>query len=85
MANFLSNIFSSLFGGNDPEAQRKRVLKGIAKNLSKTKHSFFKFSSHEAEPALAKFFYDIYKAISNAQVIFQEEGINLTSCCSLKN
>ncbi|MBO4404600.1 MAG: hypothetical protein J5780_04640, partial [Treponema sp.] len=76
MANFLSNIFSSLFGGNDPEAQRKRVLKGIAKNLSKTKHSFFKFSSHEAEPALAKFFYDIYKAISNAQVIFQETTPN---------
>ena len=56
MGSFFSNIFSSLFGGNDPEAVRKRMLKNIAKNLQKTKYHFYKASSHEADPSLAKFF-----------------------------
>ncbi|MCR5218579.1 DUF5312 family protein [Treponema sp.] len=72
MSSFFSNLFSSLFGGNDPEAQKKRILKNIAKSLQKTKYHFYKSGSHEAEPALAKFFYEIYKALSNAQKAFQE-------------
>ena len=76
MGSFFSNIFSSLFGGNDPEAVRKRMLKNIAKNLQKTKYHFYKASSHEADPSLAKFFYDIYKAISPAQLMFQNIAPN---------
>ncbi len=80
MANFLSNIFSSLFGGNDPDSQRKRILKNIAKNLSKTKYHFYKPSAHEAEPGLAKFFFEIYKAVASAQAVFQQ-----TTPAALKN
>jgi len=76
MSSFFSNLFASLFGGNDPEAQKKRILKNIAKNLQKTKFRFYKSGSHEAEPGLAKFFYDIYKTLSNAQKAFQETNPN---------
>ncbi len=76
MGNFLANLFSSLFSGSDPESQKKRVLKNISKNLQRTKCHFYKTSSHEAEPGLGKFFYDIYKAIYPLQVIFQSTNKN---------
>lgn len=72
MGSFFSNLLSAILGSNDPEAQKKRSLKNIAKSLQKTKYRFYKSSSHEAEPALAKFFYEIYRVLSNAQKAFQE-------------
>ncbi|MBE6350637.1 MAG: hypothetical protein E7062_07845 [Spirochaetaceae bacterium] len=79
MANFKSNteesffqrIFGSLFGGKNPEAEKKRLLRSIAKNLSKTKYKFYKASSGEITAEFAKFFYEIYKTISSAQLLIQ--------------
>lgn len=69
--NFFKKLFESIFNSNDPEAIKKRSLKNIAKNLAKTKFKFYKASTNEAEPNFAKFFYDIYKIISPAQIMFQ--------------
>ncbi|MFA6938548.1 MAG: DUF5312 family protein [Treponema sp.] len=77
---FFQKLFSSLFSGNDPEISKKRLLKSIAKSLSKSKFHFYKASSHEAEPSMAKFFYEIYKVISPAQTMFQTTTAN-----SMKN
>ncbi len=74
--NFIKDILSSFFGGNDPEAAKKKTLKNIAKNLSKTKYKFYKASSNEVEPAFAKFFYEIYKTISPAQAMVQSFNPN---------
>lgn len=74
-SNFFSKLFTSLFASNDPEAQKKRMLKNIAKDLSKTKFHFYKASSHEVLPALGKFFYDIYKVIAPAQIMFQSTSL----------
>ncbi len=75
-SNFFHNLLSSIMGGNDPEATKKRMLKNIDKELSRTKFHFYKSGKHEAEPQLAKFFYDIYKAISPAQLMFQNANQN---------
>lgn len=77
---FLQDFFSSLFSGNNPEAEKQRLLRMISKDLSKTKPRFYKVSSHQVEPTFAKFFYEIYKIISPAQVMFQS-----TSPAALKN
>jgi len=77
---FLQELFNSLFGGGDPESEKKRQLRSISKNLSKTKYHFYKFSSHEAEPGLAKYFYEIYRLVSPAQTLFQS-----TNPAALKN
>lgn len=69
--NFFKDLLNSFFGGNSPEAAKKRALKNIAKNLSKTKYHFYKTSSNEIDPSFAKFFYEIYKAISPAQAMIQ--------------
>ncbi len=73
-SNIFKNLFSSLFGGNDPEALKRKQLKAIAKDLSKTKFHFYKSGTNMAEPAMAKFFYDVYRTVSPAQAMFQNAG-----------
>lgn len=74
--NFFSNLFASLFNSNDPEAFKKKQLKAIAKDLSKSKFRFYKASSKEVDPSLAKFIYEVYKAVSPAQLIFENANPN---------
>ena len=70
--SFFQSLFSNLFKSSNPEAEKKRKLKAIAKAFSKTKyHNFYKPSTIEVMPPLAKLFYDIYKLISPAQIIFK--------------
>ncbi|MCQ2240978.1 DUF5312 family protein [Treponema sp.] len=69
--NFLKDLLGSFFGGSDPEAQKKKVLKSIAKSLSKTKYKFYKMGSNEVDPSFAKFMFELYKAVSPAQAMIQ--------------
>ncbi|QTQ15691.1 DUF5312 family protein [Treponema parvum] len=69
--NFIQKIIDSIFGIGDPEVLKKKQLKSIAKDLSKSHFNFYKFSSDEVLPSLAKFFYQIYKIISPAQTLIQ--------------
>lgn len=68
---FFQSLFANLFGSNNPEAELKRRLKYIAKDFNKTKfHTYYRTSTFEATPNFAKLFYDIYKLISPAQLMF---------------
>ncbi|MCR5063625.1 MAG: hypothetical protein K6A89_10115 [Treponema sp.] len=70
--SFFQSIFSSLFKASNPEAEKKRKLKLIAKNISKTKfHNFYKPGSVEMLAPFGKFMFDLYKAISQAQIMFK--------------
>lgn len=71
--SFFSRLFGSLMGGKDPEAEKKRRLKAIAKNLSKTRYKFYKAGADQALPSFGKFFFDIYKAISPSQIMFNSQ------------
>ena len=55
----------------DPEREKKRLLKDIAKTLKKQKFKFYKPKSHEALSGLAQFFYTIYKFVGPAQVLLE--------------
>ena len=68
---FFQNLFASIFGSSDPEAEKKRRLRAIAKRLSKSHYHFYKAGSSEVLPAFAKLVYEIYKAVSPVQVMFQ--------------
>ncbi|MDR3170244.1 MAG: DUF5312 family protein [Treponema sp.] len=64
----------SLFSKNkeDPELEKKRLLKHLRRDLSQSKfNKFYKLRSEELEPAAAKFFYDMYKIVSSAQLFMQ--------------
>lgn len=69
--SFFQKLFGSLFSGNDPEAEKRRYLKSIAKNLSHSGYKFYKNNSDQILPAFGKFFYDIYKMLYQAQIFFQ--------------
>ena len=68
--NFFKKLFASFFGGSNPESEKKRLLKSIGKQINKTKYKFYKASSGEVSASFAKYFYDIYKAVSQGQVLF---------------
>jgi hypothetical protein len=68
-SNFLSRLLSLIFGSNDPEKEKKRLLKEIAKDLSRQKYKFYKPKNAEALPALGRFFFEIYKVVGPAQTL----------------
>lgn len=69
---FFQSLFANLFKSANPEAEKKRKLKAIAKSFSKTKfRSFYKTSTIEVMPPLAKMFYEIYKVISPVQLMLR--------------
>lgn len=69
--NFFSQLISKIFKTTDPEIEKKKQLKAIAKELSHSKNKFYKASTGEIYPSLAKWFHDIYKAIGPAQSMIQ--------------
>jgi len=64
---FFHRILSLFFGSDDPDRERRRLLKQIGKELSRNKHKFYRPRTSEALPNLARFFYDIYKVVGPAQ------------------
>ncbi len=73
MATDLGGLFERVFGiffsSSDPEVEKRRQLKAIAKDLAKSKYKWYKPHSEEALPGMGKFFYEIYKVVGAAQVI----------------
>ena len=65
----LDSLFSLLFRNSDPDREKKRILKELGKILSKSKFKFYKPRTGEAQPKLARFFYNIYKLTAPAQIM----------------
>ena len=70
---FFQKIINMLFSNNDPDKEKKRLLKDIRKELKK--HSkYFKMRGDSIQPALGKIFHEIYQVVGPAQVFL--ENIN---------
>jgi hypothetical protein len=65
----LQKLFSVFSAIGDPDAEKKKYLRGIAKELSRTRYKFYKPKGQEALPGMAKFFYEIYKITAPAQAL----------------
>ncbi|GAB1482686.1 DUF5312 family protein [Treponema sp.] len=68
------NLFS---GSGDAESEKRKLLKQIGKDLNKHKYKFYKPRSEEAQGILGKFFYDLYKIVSPAQVFLQNASTSM--------
>jgi hypothetical protein len=67
---FLDNIVAIFSGANDPETNKKKRIRQVARALAQNRYSrFYRIKSEELDAA--KFFYDIYKIVSPAQVFLQ--------------
>jgi hypothetical protein len=64
---FFEKLFSVFMSGSDPEKEKKRLLVQIAKQLKKHKYKFYRPKSEEALPALARFFYFVYRVVGPAK------------------
>jgi hypothetical protein len=64
-------LFKLILGANDPEREKRRQLKILAKEFSRVKYKFYRPKDAQALPQLAKFFYECYKVTANASVILQ--------------
>lgn len=67
--SLFERLIGMVLGAEDEERQKKRQLKGIAKALKKSRHKFYKPRGEEVQPALAKFFHDIYRTVGPAQTL----------------
>lgn len=76
-------LFKLIMGGNDPEREKRRQLKILAKEFNRVKYKFYRPKDAQALPQLAKFFYECYKVTSNAAVILQnsDKSNALKSIC----
>ena len=70
--SFFQSLLSSLFKSSNPDAEKKRRLKNLAKTISKTKyHSFYRPATGEMLAPFGKLIFDLYKAVSSAQTYFR--------------
>lgn len=67
----LQDFFSGLLGTNDPDKEKKRLLKEIRHELKK-RNRFFRVKGNVALTGLAKAFYEMYITIGPAQIIFEK-------------
>ncbi|MFA6508480.1 MAG: DUF5312 family protein [Treponemataceae bacterium] len=67
----IERVLSLFSGAGDPEAEKRKLLKQVAKDLTKHRYKFYKPKGEEVQPSLAKFFYDLYNVVAPAQVFLQ--------------
>lgn len=68
--SFLTRILQLFFPRDDAEAIKKRHLKALAKEISKNKFSkWYKPSSEELQPQMARFFFELYKIVGPARAL----------------
>jgi hypothetical protein len=80
--SFFDTIFSLFGGDKSPEAGMKRFLKQTVRDIAQNKYSrFYNPKSESAAPPLGKFFFDVYRIVSPAQVFLQ----NAAKSDQLKN
>ncbi|HVO40614.1 MAG TPA: DUF5312 family protein [Spirochaetia bacterium] len=62
---------ASLFLSSDPERQKQRQLRELAAELKRARPRYFNPAQGTAEPAMARFFWDIYRAVAAGQVLLK--------------
>lgn len=69
--SFFQSIISALLSRSNPEAEKKKKLKAIAKNISKSRfHNFYKPAATELTGTFGKFMLELYKTVAPAQTMF---------------
>jgi len=64
-------LLALFLGHDDPEREKKRLLKQITKSLNKSRLKFYKPRGESALPGMARFFFEIYKVVGPAQNLLQ--------------
>ena len=77
-----AKLFEGLFAPSDPEAEKRRALKLIAKQIGKSKYKFYKCQQNQMQPAMAKWFFELYRDLSPAQALLATpQAVNVLKNC----
>jgi hypothetical protein len=60
---------ADFFSSPDPEKEKRRELKGVARSLRKINNRLYNPKSEQALPGLAKLFFEFYKTLGPAQTL----------------
>lgn len=71
---FFVKIFAGLFLSTNPEHIKKKKLSTIVRNISRTRFSKWYKNSHVLTPAFAEFFFEIYRTVGPARVLFDNQS-----------
>jgi hypothetical protein len=67
----LDRVISIISGDNEPDADKRILLKMINRDLTQNRFaSFYRMKTEEAAPAFASFIYEVYRLVYPAQVFF---------------
>jgi hypothetical protein len=80
-SGIFERLLSLVFGSDDPEREKRRQLKQIAKKLKRIKYKYYKPRTNEAEPQLARFVFGAYKVVGPSSQLLQ----NAESSNALRN
>ena len=58
---------ADFFASPDPEKEKRRELKGVARSLRKINNRLYNPKSEQALPGLAKLFFEFYRTLGPAQ------------------
>lgn len=61
--------FAELFTSSDPEKDKKRELKAVARSLRKVNNKLYNPKTEQALPGLAKVFFEFYKTLGPTQTL----------------
>jgi hypothetical protein len=81
----LDKVISMLSGDNEPDSDKRILLKMISRDLTQNRFiSFYRMKTEEASPVFASFIYDIYRLVYPVQVFFNkpENEALLKQLCS---
>ncbi|MGA2765333.1 MAG: DUF5312 family protein [Spirochaetia bacterium] len=62
---------ASLFLSDDPERQKQKRLRELSGELKRTRPRYFNPSQGTAEPAMGRFFWDLYRAVAAGQILLK--------------
>lgn len=68
------SVIAFFASSSDPEAEKKRRLRQISKDIAHCKFNFYNPHSHIVTPSCAKFFFEVYKTVAPAQQLLQNTG-----------
>ena len=66
---FFQRLLSIFSGIGDPDAEKRKYLRSLAKELSRSRYKFYRPKDQQALPGLARFFYEIYKLAAPSQLL----------------
>ncbi|MBN1696297.1 MAG: hypothetical protein JW881_02180 [Spirochaetales bacterium] len=69
--SLFKRILNFLMGRQDPEWQKRRILRDIEKTLKKMHQKFYSPKNRMVLPGIAKFFYEYYKTLGPAKTLVQ--------------